>query len=175
MRFVQARNEIVARLEAHLGCPVVLSEQVADKPVYPYCYYSVLTPRISNHAFGLHKVVEADEGYVLQRQEPVSATMSFTVCSMNREAEDGYIYGEDEAMELAEKVHGFFLLDAHNIHTDYGDIVIYNVGPVSNRTSFLVEDSVRRYGVDIRFKYIRTDEKPTTIITNPGNPKGLPR
>ena len=175
MRFVQARNVIVAQLEAHLGCPVVLSEQIADQPVYPYCYYSVLAPRISNHAFGLRKVVEDGEGYALQRSEPVSATMSFTVCSMNRETEDSYIFGEDEAMELAEKVHGFFLLNAHSIHTDDGDIVVYNVGPVSNRNGFLVEDTVRRYGVDIRFKYIRTDEMPTTIITNPGNPKGLPR
>lgn len=173
MKFVQARNEIVARLEAHLGCPVNLSDQIADKPEYPYCYYSVLTPRISSHAFGLKEVKEIDGGYTLQRHEPASATMSFTVCSMNRNTEDGYIYGEDEALELAEKVHGFFLLDARSIHTDSGDIVIYNVGPVTNRTSFLVEDTVRRYGLDIRFNYVRTDEMPTTIITNPGNPAGV--
>ena len=174
MKFVQARNEIVARLEAHLGCPVNLSDQIADKPEYPYCYYSVLTPRISNHAFGLREVVETDSGYVLQRSEPASATMSFTVCSMNRDTEDGYIYGEDEALKLAEKLHGFFLLDARSIHTDSGDIVIYKVGPVTNRTGFLVEDTVRRYGVDIRFNYVRTDEKPTEVIKNPGNPKGTP-
>ena len=173
MTLAEARNAIVERLESHLGCPVVLSEQIADKPEYPYCYYSILAPRISNHAFGLKEVREIDGGYALQRHEPVSATMSFTVCSMNRETEDGdYIFGEDEALELAEKAHGFFLLNAHNIQAETGNIVMSNVGPVTNRTGFLVEASVRRYGVDIRFNYVRTDEMPTTIITNPGNPAG---
>ena len=45
MTFAQARNEIVLGLEAHIGCPVSLSDQIADQPDYPYCYYSVLAPR----------------------------------------------------------------------------------------------------------------------------------
>ena len=57
MTFVQARDAIVAGLEKHIGCPVALSDQIADRPEFPYCYYSVLTPRTSNHAFGLHEVV----------------------------------------------------------------------------------------------------------------------
>ena len=32
--------------------PVNLSEQIADMPEFPYCYYSVLAPRISDHWFG---------------------------------------------------------------------------------------------------------------------------
>lgn len=91
--------------------------------------------------------------------------MSFTFCSMNRETEDGYIFGEDEALELAEKAHGFFLLNAHNISTNNnGDIVIDSVGAVAKRSGFLVEDTVRRYGFDIRFNFIRVDEMQTTTI-----------
>ena len=56
MTFEQARNVIVAGLEAHLGHPVNLSEQIADMPEFPYCYYSVLAPRISDHWFGLREV-----------------------------------------------------------------------------------------------------------------------
>ena len=56
MTFEQARNVIVAGLEAHLGHPVNLSEQIADMPEFPYCYYSVLAPRISDHRFGLREV-----------------------------------------------------------------------------------------------------------------------
>lgn len=171
MTFVQARNVIVAGLEAHIGCPVVLSDQIADQPDYPYSYYSVLTPRASDHAFGLMNVRETPEGPILTRTERVAATMSFTFCSMNRETEDGYIYGEDEALELAEKANGFFLLNAHCINTDEGDVVISNVGSVVPRNGFLVEDTVRRYGFDIKFHYMRTDEAPTHTIVK-ANPVG---
>lgn len=171
MTFAEARDVIVAALEAHIGCPVVLSDQISDMPGYPYCYYSVLTPRASGHAFGLKEVAvaEAEGGYLLRRSEPVSATMSFTFCSQNRETDGGYIFGEDEALALAEKANGFFLLDGHNIQTAQGDIVVSNVGSPANRSGFLVEDTVRRYGFDIRIAFVRTDEKKTTTVLVPGN------
>lgn len=99
------------------------------------------------------------------------ATMSFTFCSENRETDSGYIFGEDEALALSEKAHGFFLLGAHNIPTEYGEVVINNVGSVANRTGFFVENSIRRYGFDIRFSYVRTDEMLTETVSKV-NPKG---
>ena len=165
MTFMQARNAIVSGLETHIGCEVNLSEQIAAIPEFPYCYYSVLSSRISDHAFGLREVQDAPDGAMLRRSEPVTATMSFTFCSMNRETDDGYIYGEDEALELADKAHGFFLLNGHNIPTEFGEVVINNIGAVVNRTGFFVEDSIRRYGFDIRFSYVRTDEMPTSIVS----------
>ena len=171
MTFAQARNAIVSGLEAHIGCPVNLSEQIADMPEYPYCYYSVLAPRIPEYSFGLREIIETSDGPLLVRSEQVSATMSFTFCSTNRETEDGYIFGEDEALELAEKANGFFLLNAHNIQTEQGEVVIVNVGSVASRSSFFV-DTIRRYGFDIRFSYVRTDTMPATLVERPGNPIG---
>ena len=172
MTFAQARNAIVSGLEAHIGCPVNLSEQIADMPEYPYCYYSVRAPRIPGYSFGLRESGETPDGPLLVRSEQVSATMSFTFCSTNRETEDGYIFGEDEALELAEKANGFFLLNAHNIQTEQGEVVIVNVGSVASRSSFFVEDTIRRYGFDIRFSYVRTDTMPATLVERPGNPIG---
>jgi hypothetical protein len=166
------RNAVIAELEAHIGRPVTLSEQISDIPEFPYCYYSVLAPRISDHWFGLREVVSEGEEFKLVRSEPVSATLSFTFCSMNRETDDGYVFGEDEALSLCEKAHGFFLLNGHNLRTVHGDIVVNTVGSVTNRTGFFVEDSIRRYGFDVRFSYVRTDEKPTTTVLHPGNPAG---
>lgn len=170
MTFAQARNAIVSGLEAHIGCPVNLSEQIADMPEYPYCYYSVLAPRIPEYSFGLREIIETSDGPLLVRSEQVSATMSFTFCSTNRETEDGYIFGEDEALELAEKANGFFLLNAHNIQTEQGEVVIVNVGSVASRSSFFVEDTIRRYGFDIRFSYVRTDTMPATLVERPETP-----
>ena len=164
MTFVQAREAIWERLKEHIGCPVVLNENNNPMPDPPYCYYSVLVPRITDHAFGLIELAEMPEGFVRRRSEPVSATMSFTFCSINREIPGGYIYGEDEALELAEKAHGFFLLNGHNISTGSGDVVVNNVGPVASRSGFVVENTVRRYGFDVRFSYVRTDEMPIGTV-----------
>ncbi len=174
MTFIEVRNSVINGLEEYLGRPVILSDQIANAPEFPYSYYSILTPRISTHSFGLQCVEEKDNGeYILKRQEPVKATLSFTFCSKNRELEDGsYIFGEDEAVELAEKAHGFFLLVAHNIQTENGDIVIDKVGTVSKRSSFVVEETVRRYGFDVQLSYIRTDEMPASVIQNVGAPIG---
>lgn len=173
MTIVQAREAIWERLKEHAGCPVILVEETQEIPDFPYCYYSVLAPRITDHAFGLTELVETPEGFIRRRSEPVSATMSFTFCSKSREVPGGYIYGEDEALELAEKAHGFFLLNGHNIVTKYGDIVIQNIGGVTNRSGFLVTDTIRRCGFDIRFGYVRTDEMPAETIQNPGHPHGF--
>ncbi len=171
MTFIQARNRIISELTKYIGRPVRLSGQIDDIPEYPYCYYSVLTTRVSDHAFGLEEVERIDSEFIRRRSESVTATMSFTFCSENRETETGYVLGEDEALELAEKAHGFFLLNAHNISTNEGDIVIRDVGRVANRAGFHVEDTVRRYGFDIRFAYVRTDEMNAATIKS-GNFKG---
>ncbi len=174
MMFIQARNHIICALETHIGCPVSLAEQIANISDFPYCYYSVLTPRISDHYFGLQELKSVPDGFIRTRSEQVSATMSFTFCSSNRETETGYIFGEDEALIISEKAHGFFLLNAHNIPTEYGEIVVNTVGSVANRSGFLVEDTIRRYGFDVRFSYVRIDEMPTITIENPGNTIGDP-
>ena len=57
MTFVEARNTIILGLENHLGCPVVLSEQIADVSDFPYSYYSVLASRISDYASQSESVV----------------------------------------------------------------------------------------------------------------------
>lgn len=173
MTIVQVRNAIVDGLEAHIRRPVKLSDQIDETPEYPYCYYSILAPRMSSHAFGLIEVQDGPDGAVLVRSEPVEASMSFTFCSQNRPSKRGrYIFGDDEALELAEKAHGFFLLNGHNISTEHGDVVIRDVGNVSGRSGFMVEDTVRRYGFDVRIAYVRTDEMPTVTIESPGHPHG---
>ena len=146
---------------------------IASSGGYIICGNQVLFDCPMTQEQKLREIVEKDEGPTLVRSEPVAATMSFTFCSMNRETEEGgYVYGEDEALALAEKGNGFFLLNGHNIITEHGEIVVNNVGNVSSRTSFWVKDAIRRYGFDVRFSYIRTDETPAILIAKPPNATG---
>ena len=64
MSIVQARNAIWEGLKKHICCPVVLAEENQPMPDPPYCYYSVLASRITDHAFGLTELVETPEGGV---------------------------------------------------------------------------------------------------------------
>lgn len=172
MTFAQARNAIVSGLEAHIGCPVNLSEQIADMPEYPYCYYSVLAPRIPEYSFGLQEIVDAPDGRCssvpnrcrLPCRSPFAARIGKprTATSLAR----------TRRLNSREKANGFFLLNAHNIQTEQGEVVIVNVGSVASRSSFFVEDTIRRYGFDIRFSYVRTDTMPATLVERPGNPIG---
>ncbi len=175
MTFAQARDAIVERLEQHLDCKdrIVLSDDIADMPDFPYCCYSTLAPRISTHAFGLVEIPKPEneeDGLTRIRSEPVDATMSFTFCGKTRTVKGRDICGDDEALDMAEKAYGFFLLNGHSIVTENGDIVIRNIGHVANRTGFHVTEPIRRYGFDVRFGYIRTDEMPTVTIKKPGEP-----
>ena len=165
MTFLEARNAIVAGLESHRGCPVVLSDQIADVPGFPYCYYSVLATRSTGHAFGL--ITQTNE--LLIREEPVEATISFTFCSQNREDGEDYIFGEDEAINLCELGHGFFLLNAHGFDLESGNVVVRDVGAVTNRSGFLTEDTIRRYGFDIRIAYTRADTMEAQPVKKAGN------
>lgn len=164
MTFAQARDVIIDKLSHHLRIPIILSGQSTDMPAFPYGYYSVLSSRISNHAFGLREVVDSKREKLITRSEPVKATLSLNFCSHDRETTEEYILGEDEALKITEKANGFFLLNGHNITLPNGSIVINDVGAVANRSSFFVDNSIRRYGFDVKFAYIRTDEAPTTII-----------
>lgn len=154
MTFTQVRNHLIAKLEKYLGCPIILSEQISEQLEYPYCYYSVLSPRNSARTFALRELLK---GNILVRSEPVTATMSFTFCSQDRLIDDRYIFGEDEALEFAEKALNFFLLNSHELHTPGGNIVVRIISDISNRSSFLVENTVRRYGFDVKLAYTRTD------------------
>lgn len=172
MKFIEVRNVLIVGLEEYLGCPVILSEQISTVPDFPYCYYSVLSPRIADHSFGLHETSKTAAGAVHRRAEPVKASFSFTICSENREDGENYIFGEDEALELAEKALGYFLLKAHNTKTATGDIVVNKVGAISSRSSFHIEDTIRRYGFDVIISYVRIDEMETSTIESIGSPKG---
>ncbi|MBR1869014.1 MAG: hypothetical protein IJ799_03000 [Bacteroidales bacterium] len=164
MTFLEARNAIITGLESHIGCPVVLSDQIADMPGFPYCYYSVLATRSAGHAFGM--ITQSESRTI--REEPAEATMSFTFCSENREDGVEYIFGEDEAINLCELGHGFFLLNAHGFDLESGNVVVRDVGAVTNRSGFLLEDTIRRYGFDVRIAYTRTDEMAALPVKKAG-------
>lgn len=67
-----------------------------------------------------------------------------------------YIQGEDEAMEIADKAQGWFLLSGREVLSMAG-IVIEDVNNVQQRNVLMVDEEANRYGFDVLLRYVRDD------------------
>lgn len=165
MTFREIRNALVERLWNYMGCPIVLADQVQPEAQLPYGIYSVSTPYAPDRGMGDYTTREAEGGNAeITRMEMPSATFSFTFCSQNRTDADGiYIYGSDEAEDLADKAIGYFQ------HVGYDDflmlgITIVEIGQAQNRSTLIIDEAARRVGFDVRIRYTRQDTRVASSV-----------
>ena len=157
MKAVDVRNRIIDGLHGYLNIPVILAEQVSPESEPPYMIYSITAPYIPGNTLG-HFISKRDEdGNVIRiRAEQAGMTISFTVCSQNRQGDDGKsIFGEDEAMNLAEKAQGWFLHARRQFLSP--EIVVDSVENAASRSVLMIDEEANRYGFDVSLKYIRED------------------
>ena len=157
MTAIEVRNKVVSGLRGYFGVAVNLSEQVSEEPGVPYIIYSVTSPYIPGNTLGHFGHKASDGGNITEtRAEQAGMTMSFTVCSQSRKGDDGcWIWGEDEAMGLAEKVQGWFLHTGRRFLSP--EVVVESVGNAAPRSTLMVDEEANRYGFDVLVKYIRED------------------
>lgn len=171
MTFTQKRNKLIAALYAAVGCPVVLASQVQPEAEPPFIVYTVTTDYIPDGSLGhyLQGDGEAEGSLVSVRVEQPTATFSFTACSIDRITENGTIFGADEALDLAHKAQGFFLHTGRDALEAAGFVAL-DVSNATNRDALELNEMGRRYGFDVRLRYVREDvvevaaiDKPNTI------------
>lgn len=169
MTFVEKRNALVLALAEYVGRPVLLANQVQPEEAPPYIVWAVLSDYTPDGSLGHYSMEDAGEGYALSvRSEQPTATLSFTACSINRKetGKDGepfYVLGADEAQELAGKAQGFFLHGGRYSIQKAGFVVV-EVTNATPRDALELDEMGRRFGFDVRLRYVRTDaEKVTTI------------
>ena len=111
---------------------------------------------------------EAADGGTLTkyRREHAEATFSFTACGFNRQGKDGPISGDDEALELADRAQGFFLFAGRQLLADLG-VVVVRVENTQSRSAFDTNETDRRYGFDVLFRYEREDKRAVPAISKP--------
>lgn len=163
---VALRNGIVRLLWKYLQIPVILSDQAQPEADPPFCIYSMTSPFTSTGEMGDITTRDAEDPMELleDRMEMPSATISFTVCSENREGEDGEeISGADEAEEIANKAAGYFMQVGYDDFARLG-ICIVDVGPVQDRSTLMVDEESRRKGFDVRIRYTRIDTRTIQTV-----------
>ena len=172
MTFVECRNRLIEALSDYLERPVLLSDQVQPEEMPPYIVYSVTADYIPDGGLGDYSYQETGDGeesrFEEVRAEQPTASMSFTACSVNRWEDDGagerrYIFGEDEAQELAAQAQGFFIHAGEDEITASGFVVV-DVLNAANRSALVLDEMARRYGFDVRLRYRRTDSRSISTV-----------
>lgn len=164
MNAVDVRNRIINGLHEYLQVPVILADQVSPESRIPYVIYSITAPYIPDNTLGHFGYKRDEDGNVIRvREEQAGMTISFTACSQNRNKDDGNsVFGEDEALSLAEKAQGWFL---HAGRQFLGhDIVVDSVENAASRSVLMIDEEANRYGFDVLLKYIREDTADVGVI-----------
>lgn len=165
MMYKDVRNHVVAGLGDYLKVPVCLSSQTGPEPDYPFVVYSSTAPYLPENGLGeISHLPDGMKTLAERRKEEPMCTISFTVCSKNRKNQKtGYILGDDEALELAEKAQGWFLHTGYEYISGKG-LTVVDVSNVQERSFLQVDEEARRYGFDVMLRYVRTDERTVGTV-----------
>lgn len=131
----QKQIETVIRegLENYLGCPVILANQHAPAPAYPYCSFTVTTPvQINQGTYGTE--------YNGKFFKPVRQVWSFTIQSDN----------DDQCSEYVLKAHDWFSL-VGIVNLSDNEISIERLENISNRDNLITIQYEYRRGFDVTF------------------------
>lgn len=158
MKLREVRNLLVSGLHEHMRLNVALSNQLNPEMELPFILYSVTAPYIPEGGTGDMQFMANEDGTVkVTRCEQPTCTFSFTICSADRQTKDGFVLGEDEALDLAEKAQGWFLHTGYEYISGKG-LTVVDVANVQERSFLQVDEEARRYGFDVVLRYVRADD-----------------
>ncbi|MGL5435878.1 MAG: phage neck terminator protein [Lachnospiraceae bacterium] len=163
MKFKDIRNGVIVAATAYMELPIILSDQVDAEMECPFILYSVVTPYVSANTTGHFRVERQGDTAVKIRREDPTCVISFTACSKNRMQDGMQIFGEDEALDLAEKLQGWFLCAGLRALQGY-TAVVESVSNVQSRSFLQVDEAARRWGFDVTIRYIRMDEREVGTV-----------
>lgn len=123
------------------NCPVIMANQTAPTPPYPYIAYTVITPVSAN----MKGYSVANDG---MRYKSMVQTWSFTAQSND----------DAEAFNVTMLAYDWFALTGNTYLSD-NNIVAQRVGNITNRDNLLTIEYEYRYGFDVDFLLLHTLEK----------------
>lgn len=159
----EARNSIIKGLHEYLGVEVYKSNQIVKERYPPYIIYSILSPYMPGSALGEYRIEKEGEKAMEIRKEQPSLSISFTVCSVDRIDGEKRIFGDDEAMDLAEQAEGWFLHTGYDYISQNG-MTVTDVTNVQNREVLLVDEEANRYGFDVTVRYVKQDVRKIQTV-----------
>lgn len=146
-------SEIVNLLQAHISCPVILADQAAPKPPYPYVGIKETSPFIPQ------------PGQPNITDEPLSQDIRQVATSQPTKVLSVTIYSDSfqTAETLSQQVHDWFSFTGERQLKEAGFVVV-NVTAITNRDSLIIDDYERRRGFDVTLRFTHVQESVVEAI-----------
>jgi hypothetical protein len=139
-------SEIIDMLSADVGFPVILTNQAAPRPPYPYIGVTETIP----FQPGPRSLENVPEPIDIKQVASQQATMTLSVTA----------YGSNFAttMELSQKAHDWFSFTGYQALKEAG-YVVASIGGIDNRDTLVVDDYERRRGFDVTLRFVHQQER----------------
>lgn len=147
MDYRKIRNAIVKGLYDYLNVPVVPTDDVGDKPNYPYISYKFTTLKIPQGSHNLYKdIVPSNDERFQYDIEYTREEQPKMIISMN-----AYSTDDVEAFQLALEMESWFKFQGYRFLKD-NEIVVVNISNIQDRTIQIVDNYERRQGFDVAIR-----------------------
>lgn len=159
MDYKEIRNTIVKGLHEFLNVPVVPTDDIGDKPDYPYISYKFTTLKMPQGSHNLYRdVVKSNDDKFQYDVEYTRKEQPKMVLSMNSYSED-----EVEAYQLALEMEAWFKFYGYMYLKENG-IIIVDIGNVQDRTIRIVDNYEKRQGFDVSIRVMDIRKLRTETI-----------
>lgn len=147
MDYRQIRNSIVNGLYEYLNTPVVPTDDIGDKPDYPYISYKFITLKIPQGSHNIYKNIipsndnrfEYDIEYTREEQPKMVISIST------------YSTDDVESYQLALDIESWFKFHGYQFLKENG-IVVVNTSSIQDRTIQIVDNYEKRQGLDVTIR-----------------------
>lgn len=146
MDYTAALQTIISYIETNTGKKVVLENQSAIQPAYPFCTYSIPSP------------------YLPQRTDYIGDTMGEViefVVSLTWHSKSNM-----EALALAGQTATLFKVQGGRQVLGDAGLTMVSIDGFTNRDTFITIETERRYGFDVRFRTYASNTRPLEDITS---------
>lgn len=135
---------IVQGLGKHLGVPVIMGNQTAPAPNYPYAAYNVTT------------IASKNDGTWQQHADGIDRKLVRSIWSFSTLSDDW-----EESVNLAIKARSWFDHTGRTLLSEHG-ITVQSVTDITNRDNILTVEYERKNGFDVVFYVFDEVENPSS-------------
>lgn len=145
-------TDIFKKLEEHMDCPVIFSDQAGPKPSYPYITINETVSYIPARGQSTVQEEHLTEDIKVTASSQPTVSLSITA----------YSNTIPESIEVAQKAYDWFdFVGYYQLKRD--GYVVVEVQSIMNRDSLIVDDYERKRGFDVELRFVheqtRIDEE----------------
>ncbi|MEK4131992.1 hypothetical protein NYE67_20470 [Solibacillus sp. FSL W8-0474] len=153
MKLSKLRDAIIPAISAYSGHPVIMADDMGDKPTGPHATYKFITPYAKGVGQPEQEVVEVNGVTFLRTIDEYKTTISIS----------SYAMDEDDSLELAQSIYDWFAFDGVEKLQQLGIAVVEQTA-IANRDAFVIENYERRNGFDVILRIKRLKDLPISTI-----------